>query len=1148
MARSRSQKIKKMLKIIAFAFLIAVGIPPANSQFPTQEQCQQADAQLNQVYKQLMGSLNDAQKKAWIAAQRRWLTQRNAFVAQNPGNPQGALYQATMLRVAQLNAVLRESSQLSGTQPISSSSDQRTHQSIQGIQQQEQCKRTDAQLNEAYNQLMGMMNDKQKDQLRKEQTIWIKERDALIRNNPNNVAGAFNYATEKRIKVLNQILKNQSEKSSEASSNRVTVVPQVFPSDQGVAMDENDDYVVIGCDSPNWTSYALLFDKKSNLLIRKFDLGQFSIRGLSLPKRGNWMICQTWDKNDGNSVRIFSLNEPIAVDSQNDNQGDQKNQKIPEIKADQAYLEDDNRIIYKKFAPGGQLADCFYEKDIDKNGFISNEKKVSGYVNSKTNPLFPALIDREKISQKTSLFKFKSRKTCLDELNKLQIEGCQFVRLESEKQFQRLDLFSGRIIPSGPTTNPNTLWKFSPFQKISDKYFPNGTRFIEIRPSDLPERTIDSFLVDESCSKETITSFGGDAGVLCASNNLTGAIYPISGVRDSVALWSFLESDPQRRLITTSAHLRSYNCAPAFMPSLQIRNADNGKLLFKTDDWNSICFSGDKMYCSKNDRFGQRSGLDIYNATTFQHERDLPNIIGMDPIAVSENRLGGTWKGEPSVVRLYDLHDGHQLCSVTPSGDASLLMYTPDNYYMTGQGKFSPVAFRIQNKAYPLEQFDLRLNRPDIVLQRLGAPKEAIEAAKTLREKRLKKMNVTEEMLQPDFHLPEVALTSEVPSTTSSDQIDLKIKATDDKYPLERFRVYVNNVPINGTEGESLRDQKTQSLERTIPIKLASGRNKIQVSVLNSAGAESLYANAEVTCTAQRPKPNLYVVSMGVSNYANPDNNLKYAAKDADDLAKKLKGRAGSLYGEVKELVLKDQDVSRENLVKVREFLKPATIDDSVVLFMAGHGLLDDKYDYYFGTSDIDPAHPEQRGIPFEEMDEILASLPCLKKSMLVDTCHAGELDADEKKQLAASDASAQGVPVTTDAGNGAKVAMRAIGTRGMQVKAVEGSKGRNDWYERLQDMFVDLRRGSGSTILSSSEGAEYAYESSDQQNGLFTYALMEALDGKGHPADAKSPEVTMSEVAEYVKKRVGDLTNHKQTPNARRVNLEGDFALGTTK
>ena len=39
-----------------------------------------------------------------------------------------------------------------------------------------------------------------------------------------------------------------------------------------------------------------------------------------------------------------------------------------------------------------------------------------------------------------------------------------------------------------------------------------------------------------------------------------------------------------------------------------------------------------------------------------------------------------------------------------------------------------------------------------------------------------------------------------------------------------------------------------------------------------------------------------------------------------------------------------------------------------------------------------------------------------------------------------------------------------------------------------------------------------------------------------------------MSEVGEYVKKRVAELTNNKQTPNTRRVNLEGDFTLAETK
>ena len=119
---------------------------------------------------------------------------------------------------------------------------------------------------------------------------------------------------------------------------------------------------------------------------------------------------------------------------------------------------------------------------------------------------------------------------------------------------------------------------------------------------------------------------------------------------------------------------------------------------------------------------------------------------------------------------------------------------------------------------------------------------------------------------------------------------------------------------------------------------------------------------------------------------------------------------------------------------------------------------------------------------------------------------------------------------------------MRSIGTRGMSVKAVQGAKGKSDWYEKLQDMFVDLRRGSGATVISSSQGAEYAFESSEQSNGLFTYALMEALDGKAAPN--KDGQITISTVGDYVKKRVQDLTKGKQNPNLRGVNLEEDFAL----
>jgi hypothetical protein len=544
-------------------------------------------------------------------------------------------------------------------------------------------------------------------------------------------------------------------------------------------------------------------------------------------------------------------------------------------------------------------------------------------------------------------------------------------------------------------------------------------------------------------------------------------------------------------------------------------------------------------------------GLIKINLDTSVMEARYTGITPFQVFCAEDNLILGIPRVDTPRLELWKQSPLQKIADFFVASDGNIIAVCDNSYYATPHGNSHMVGFRIGNKGSPLEQYDLRLNRPDIVLERLGSPKEAIETAKFLREKRLKRMGVTEEMLKPDFHLPELQIVGEVPATTPKDQLDLQIKATDDKYPLDRLRVYVNNVPVNGRDGELLRDQKTQSLEKTIPIKLAAGRNKIQVSVLNSAGAESLYANAEVHCTAERPKPKLYAVALGVSQYDRPEWCLKYAAKDATDLIAKLKEKAASSYSEVKPLLLTDKEVTKDSTAKIKEFLSGATIDDTVLIFMAGHGLLDDKYDYYFGTTDIDPAKPSERGMPYEAIDNILAEVPSLKKALLMDTCHAGELDDDEKKELAASDgtatpsASPDAINNTVPALAG-KVAMRAIGTRGMQVKAVEGAKGKSDWYEKLQDMFVDLRRGSGATVISSSQGAEYAFESSEQSNGLFTYSLMEALDGKATPN--KDGQITINSIGDYVKKRVQDLTKVKQNPNLRGVNLEEDFALGAAK
>ena len=90
--------------LVALTTLSCSGV----AQVATQEQCQQADAQLNQVYQQLRGTLNDVQKQQLKQEQRAWIKERDASMAANSANPQGALYQATMQRVTALQGVLQQ--------------------------------------------------------------------------------------------------------------------------------------------------------------------------------------------------------------------------------------------------------------------------------------------------------------------------------------------------------------------------------------------------------------------------------------------------------------------------------------------------------------------------------------------------------------------------------------------------------------------------------------------------------------------------------------------------------------------------------------------------------------------------------------------------------------------------------------------------------------------------------------------------------------------------------------------------------------------------------------------------------------------------------------------------------------------------------
>ena len=481
-----------------------------------------------------------------------------------------------------------------------------------------------------------------------------------------------------------------------------------------------------------------------------------------------------------------------------------------------------------------------------------------------------------------------------------------------------------------------------------------------------------------------------------------------------------------------------------------------------------------------------------------------------------------------NTAKLWNTDRGETIATFVSVGEEDFAIFTPDHYYTANKDALRAVHFRMGNKVYPFEQFDLRLNRPDIVLQRIGqSPPELIAAYKKAYLKRLKKMGFTEKQVQGEMHLPTLRLLSRnVPFTTKSKTLSLRVNARDSKHKLNRLNVYINDVPIYGTKGLSLKGKSVQSHTRDFNLELSNGKNKIQISCHNEKGTESLKETVEVIYDGPIARPNLYVVAVGVNKYADPEFNLEYAAKDARDLAAKLKQAQGRLFGQVRELVITDTKATKTNILKARAFLDQTKVDDHVVLFVAGHALLDEQLDYYYATHDTNFSDPAKRGLAYEFLTGLLDGIPARRKLLLMDTCHSGELDKEEMEREEAA-------PV--------KMLAKARSFRGVIKR--KGGIGLSNSFLFVKELFADLRRGTGAAVITSSSGDQYSLESKDWNNGVFTYAVLDGL--KDRKADKnKDGRIRVSELRTYVMDMVVRLTRGGQTPTSRKENLADDFVV----
>ncbi|MDX1652971.1 MAG: caspase family protein [Brumimicrobium sp.] len=509
--------------------------------------------------------------------------------------------------------------------------------------------------------------------------------------------------------------------------------------------------------------------------------------------------------------------------------------------------------------------------------------------------------------------------------------------------------------------------------------------------------------------------------------------------------------------------------------------------------------------------------LNSHELISFPTNRALINAVDASP----RGYIGiGLKNGE---FRLIDTKTGQLLATFVGEKENTIIK-TNDNFYKVNKDGFELVSFRIGRKAYPFEQFDAYYNRPDLVLKSLKCPdEEYVELYKNAHDRRLKKLNISSDET-PDFKaLPKLTIANRanIPFSQSESVLKLKLNAESQKHPLSKIRITINNVPV---EMKTVSGTKT---EQEINLELIAGLNKINVYVIDAGRQESLAESVTVNCS-RNDKPDLYLITIGTSKYKDARFNLNYAAKDAIDLNKLFTSYNQGNFAEINSLTLTNEEVRKESFGKLKEFLALAKRNDQVIFYIAGHGVLDADYDYYYGTHDIDFLTPGNRGLSYDKLEEILSGIAPVKKLLLMDTCHSGEVEADE---------------VSTVTGNEEDVAFEDVTFRAVGPKLREGTETRASAGKMARLLFADIRKGTGATVISSAGGVEFAMEGDDWKNGLFTYCLLNGMKNK--TADLNNDgTIMLSELQRYLFDKVGNLSHGKQVPTTRVQNIRLDYPV----
>ena len=451
----------------------------------------------------------------------------------------------------------------------------------------------------------------------------------------------------------------------------------------------------------------------------------------------------------------------------------------------------------------------------------------------------------------------------------------------------------------------------------------------------------------------------------------------------------------------------------------------------------------------------------------------------------ADGRLAVAAYGD-GTIRWYRMTDGRELLAFFPHADRKRwILWTPSGYYDASPGAEDLIGWHVNNGRdaaadfYPASRFFEQFYRPDIVSEVVSHVETDREVIARLGER--PRLDISAGIKRP----PRVSFISPQPgSTFELEEIEISVMTQDLGGGVDEVRLYQNGKLVGNTTREI--GLALEAAKRRFNVQLVEGVNRFTAVALSRERVEGDRAEMSVTLKGATQTVDLYCIFIGINRYKNPVLNLNYAVPDAEGLhsffdAPGLK----RLFRNVNIYPLLNENATlaqiQATFAKVQQQTRP---QDTVVIYMAGHGDVAQNQWYFIPhdlTTPEDESDLQHGAISTAQIGEALIGMKAQKILVMLDSCKSGE----------------------------------AV----MKLLGYETRKAQSRGYEDRKAL-VQLARSTGTYILSATTETQLAAEVKSLGHGVFTYVLLEGLNGK-----AGGNKVTVEGLILYIKNTLPDVT-----------------------